>query len=68
MREEWHYNTRTAAVSHYFTGVHSNQDLLLCVKIGLHAIYFFEMSDLFEAGELNTYVYDSGGPYRRKYV
>ena len=24
------------------------------------AIYFFEMSVLFETGELNTYVYDSG--------
>ena len=29
----------------------------------------FEMSVLFETGELNTYVYDdSGGLYRRKYV
>ena len=26
------------------------------------------MSGLFETGELNTYVYDSGGLYRRKYV
>ena len=32
------------------------------------AIYFFEMSVLFETGELNAYVYDSGGLYRRKYV
>ena len=32
------------------------------------AIYFFEMSVLFEAGELNAYVYDGGGLYRRKYV
>ena len=29
---------------------------------------FFEMSVLFETGELNTYVYNSGGLYRRKYV
>ena len=34
----------------------------------INAIYFFEMSVLFEIGELNTYVYDSGGLYRRKYV
>ena len=26
------------------------------------------MSVLFETGELNAYVYDSGGLYRRKYV
>ena len=26
------------------------------------------MSLLFETGELNAYVYDSGGLYRRKYV
>ena len=32
------------------------------------AIYFFELPVLFETGELNTYVYDSGGLYRRKYV
>ena len=32
------------------------------------AIYFFEMSVLFETGELNTYVDDSGGLYRRKHV
>ena len=32
------------------------------------AIYFFEMSVLFETGELNAYVYDGGGLYRRKYV
>ena len=29
---------------------------------------FFEISVLFGTGELNTYVYDSGGLYRRKYV
>ena len=33
-----------------------------------YAIYFFEMSVLFETGELNAYVYDGGGLYRRKYV
>ena len=33
-----------------------------------HAIYFFEMSVLFETGELNAYVYDGGGLYRLKYV
>ena len=33
-----------------------------------YAIYFFEMSVLFETGELNAYVYDGGGFYRRKYV
>ena len=33
-----------------------------------NAIYFFEMSVLFETGELNAYVYDGGGLYRRKYV
>ena len=32
------------------------------------AIHFFEMSVLFETGELNAYVYDSGALYRRKYV
>ena len=32
------------------------------------AIYFFEMSVLFETAELNAYVYDGGGLYRRKYV
>ena len=32
------------------------------------AIHFFEMSALFETGELNAYVYDGGGLYRRKYV
>ena len=30
--------------------------------------YFFEMSVFFETGELNAYVYDGGGLYRRKYV
>ena len=34
----------------------------------LKAIYFFEVSVLFETGELNAYVYDGGGLYRRKYV
>ena len=29
---------------------------------------FFEISVLFGTGELNTYVYDSGGLYRRKFV
>ena len=33
-----------------------------------NAIYFFEMSVLFETGELNACVYDGGGLYRRKYV
>ena len=33
-----------------------------------YAIYFFEMSILFETGELNAYVHDGGGLYRRKYV
>ena len=33
-----------------------------------NATYFFEMSVLFETGELNTHVYDSGGLYRRKYA
>ena len=37
-------------------------------KKGKKAIYFFEMSVLFETGELNAYVYDGGGLYRRKYV
>ena len=32
------------------------------------ATYFFEMSVLFEIGELNAYVNDGGGLYRRKYV
>ena len=32
------------------------------------AIYFFEMPVSFETGEWDTYVYDSGGLYRRKYV
>ena len=31
-----------------------------------NAIYFFEMSVLFETGELNAYVYDGGGLYRRE--
>ena len=29
-------------------------------------MYFFDMLVLFETGELNTCVYDSGGFYRRK--
>ena len=36
----------------------------MCFK----AIYFFEMSVLFETGELNAYVYDGGGLYPQKYV
>ena len=32
------------------------------------AIYFFEVSVLFETGELNACVYDGGGLYRRNYV
>ena len=32
------------------------------------AVYFFEMSVLFETGELKAYVHDGGGLYRRKYV
>ena len=36
--------------------------------MGVNAIYFFEMSVLVETGELNAYVYDGGGLYRRKYV
>ena len=32
-----------------------------------NAIYFFEMSVLFETGEFNAYVHDRGGLYRRKY-
>ena len=32
------------------------------------AKHFFEMSVLFETGELNAYVYDDGRLYRRKYV
>ena len=32
------------------------------------AIYFVEMSVLFETGELNAYVHDGSGLYRRKYV
>ena len=32
------------------------------------AIYFFEMPVLFETGELNAYVNDGGGLYRREYV
>ena len=31
-------------------------------------IYFYEMSVLFDTGELNAYVYDGGELYRRKYV
>ena len=31
-------------------------------------IHFFEMSVLFETGELNAHVYDGGGVYRRKCV
>ena len=37
-------------------------------RIHNKAIYFFEMSVLYESGELNAYVYDGGGLYRRKYV
>ena len=31
-------------------------------------MHFFEMSVSFETRELNAYVYDGGGLYRRKYV
>ena len=38
------------------------------LKIKVKAIYLFEMSVLFETGELDAYVHDGGGLYRRKYV
>ena len=41
---------------------------VLGVQDRCKAMYFFEMSVLFETGQLNTYVYDSGGFYRRKDV
>ena len=41
---------------------------LWTVTLRKKAIFFFEMSVLFETGELNEYVYDGGGLYRRKYV
>ena len=37
-------------------------------RIHNKAIYFLEMSVLFETGELNAYVYGGGGLYRRNYV
>ena len=37
-------------------------------RIYNEAIYFFELLVVFKTGELNTYVYDGGGLYRRKYV
>ena len=43
-------------------------NIVVKYKYMYKATYFFEMSVLFETGELNTYVYDSGGLYRRKYV
>ena len=43
-------------------------NIVVKYKYMYKATYFFEMSVLFETGELNTYVYDSGGLYRRKHV
>ena len=48
--------------------VAENNNKMTIRRIYNKAIYFFEMSVWFETGELNTYVYDSGGLYRRKYV
>ena len=48
--------------------VAENNNNMTIRRIYNKAIYFFEMSVLFETGELNAYVYDGGGLYRRKYV
>ena len=48
--------------------VAENSNNMTIGRIYNKAIYFFEMSVLFETGELNAYVYDVGGLYRRKYV
>ena len=42
--------------------------IYICPRNIHKAIYFFERSVLFETGELNAYVYDGGGLYRRKNV
>ena len=51
-----------------FPNVAENNNSMTIRRTYNKAIYFFEMSVLFETGELNAYVYDSGGLYRRKYV
>ena len=43
-------------------------DKLNCVRLLLDTIYFFDISVFLETGELNTYVNDSAGFYRRNYV
>ena len=48
--------------------VAENNNNMTIRRIYNKAIYFLEMSVLFETGELNTYAYDSDGLYRRKYV
>ena len=48
--------------------VAENNDNMTIRRMYNKAIYFFDMSVLFETGELNAYVYGGDGPYRRKYV
>ena len=48
--------------------VAENNNNMTIRRIYNKAICFFEMSVLFETGEFNTYVYDSGVLYRRKFV
>ena len=45
--------------------VAENNNNMTIRRIYNKAIYFFEMPVLFETGESNTYVYDSGGLHRR---
>ena len=48
--------------------VAENNNIMTFRRTYNKAIYFFKMSVFFETGEVNTFVYDSGGLYRRKYV
>ena len=47
--------------------VAENNNNMTIRRIYSKAMYFFEMSVLFETGELNAYVHDGGGLYRWKY-
>ena len=48
--------------------VAENNNIMTFRRIYNKAIYFIKMSVFFETGEVNTFVYDSGGLYRRKYA
>ena len=61
-------STFTNSSTHSVPSYHANGRLdnhkhriIRMYAIPAKAVYFFEMSVLLETGELNTYVYDSGG-------